>query len=130
MKLYSSSGNVFKTVEAKWVIIKYGIGGILLGAIILFGVMKLNQSEANAHESRSASTLEAENNFLRQQVSLISDQMKKMEMQAEQLRERANRLDMLLHGSTMERDTASSFTKAAGGLKPRSSIYAAGSFRP
>jgi len=58
-------------VEAKGIIAKSAIGGILIGVIILFGVMKLNQSSGNALGSRSANTLVAENNFLRQQVSLF-----------------------------------------------------------
>jgi hypothetical protein len=96
VKLYSYSIELLTFVEAKWVIAKFAISGILIGTIILFGVIKLNQSVGNVLGSRSANTLAAENNFLRQQVSLISPRVSKLEMQARQLNERANEFHMLL----------------------------------
>jgi hypothetical protein len=130
VKLYSYSSELRTLVEAKGIIAKSAIGGILIGVIILFGVMKLNQSSGNALGSRSANTLVAENNFLRQQVSLISLLVSKMEMQARQLNERANKLHMLLPYRKIVGDTVSSFTDATNGLKPQSLIPSARSFRP
>lgn len=130
MKLYSHSSELLTFVEAKWVITKYVISGILIGSVISFGVMKLNQSSGNALGSRSVSTLAAENNFLRQQVSLISPRVRKMEMQARQLNERANKLHMLLPYREIVGDTVSSFTNTTDGLKSQSLISAARNFRP
>jgi hypothetical protein len=130
VKLYSYSSELLTFVEAKWVIAKFAIGGILIGIIILFGVIKLNQSVGSAVGSRSANTLAAENNFLRQQVSLILPRVSKMEMQARQLNEHANKLHMLLPCRKIVGGTVSSFTNATNGLKPQSLISAARSFRP
>jgi hypothetical protein len=130
MKLYSYSSELLTFVEAKWVIAKFATGGILIGTVILFGVIKLNQSVGNALGPRSVNTLAAENNFLRQQVSLISPRVSKLEMQARQLNECANKLHMLLQGGKVVGDTVSSFTNATKGFKLQSLIPAAKSFRP
>lgn len=96
----------------------------------LFGVMELNQSFDNALGPQSANTLAAENDLLRQQLGLISPQVSQLEMQARQLRERADRLHLLLDRRKFVGDTLSSFTNAAKGSKPQSLIPAAKSFRP
>ncbi len=130
MKLYSYSSELLTFVETKWVIVKYAISGILIGIIIVFGVVKLNQSAGNALGSRSVKTLAAENNFLRQQVSLISPRVGKLEMQTRQLNERANNLHRLFEGPKIVADTVSSFTNTAKEFKFQSLILAAKSFRP
>jgi hypothetical protein len=101
-----------------------------MGTAISIGVIKLNQSAGNTLGSRSANTLAAENNFLRQQVSLILPRVNKMEMQARQLNEHANKLHMLLPYLKIVGDTVSSFTNATNELKPQSLISAARSLRP
>jgi hypothetical protein len=95
------------------VIAKCITGGIIIGAIIFFGFIKLNKSVGNVFGFPSANTLAADNNFLRQQVSLISPRVSKLEMQALQLNERANTFRMLLHRRKSVVDTVSS-------LSPRS----------
>lgn len=120
MKLYSYSSELLTSVEAKWAIAKFATSGILIGTVILFGVIQLNQSVGITVGSRSANTLAAENNFLRQQVSLISPQVSKLEMQARQLNERFNKLHMLLRGGKVVGDTVSSFTNATIGFKLQS----------
>jgi hypothetical protein len=130
MKLYSYSSGLLTFVEAKWVIAKFAISGILIGIIILFGVIKLNQSVGSVVGSRSANTLTADNNFLRQQVSLILSRVSKLEMQARQLNERANKLHMLLPCRKIVGDTVSSFTNATKGFKFESLIPAEKSFHP
>jgi hypothetical protein len=117
VKLYSYSSESLTFVDAKWAIAKFAIGGILIGTVILFGVIKLNQSVGNALESRSANTLVAENNFLRQQVSLISQQVNKLEMQARQLNERGDKLHMLLDRRKIVGDMGSSFANATKGVQ-------------
>ncbi|MGA3288245.1 MAG: hypothetical protein ABSD46_12555 [Bacteroidota bacterium] len=97
MKLYSYSSELLTFVEAKWALAKLATSGILMGTVILFGAIKLNQSVGNALESRSANTLAAENNFLWQQVSLILPRVSKLEMQARQLNKCGNKLHMFLH---------------------------------
>lgn len=112
MKLYSYSSELLTFVETKWVIAKIAMSGILIGIIPFFGVILLNQSAGEALDSRSANTLAAENNFLRQQLSLISPRVSKLEMQAGQLSERSNEFQMLLHRPKIAGDTVSSFTNA------------------
>ena len=130
MKLYSYSSELLTFIEVKWVLAKFAFGGILVGIIILFGVIKLNQSIGNVVGSHSANTLAAENNFLRQQVSLISPRVSKLEMQARQLNERGNKLHLFLHSGKVVGDTVSRFTNATKEFKLQSLMFAAKSFRP
>jgi len=117
VKLYSYSSELHTIVEAKWAIAKFATSGILLGTFILFGVITLNQPVDDIVGSRSANTLRAENNFLRQQVSLISPRVSKMEMHAKQLNERANKLHILLPYRKIVGDTVSSSTNGTKGEK-------------
>ena len=110
MKLYCYSSELLTCVEVKWAVVKFVTGGILIGTVILFGVIKLNQSVGNVLWSRPENTLAAENNFLRQQVILISPRVNKLEMQARQLNECANKLHPLLHHGKIVVGTVSSFT--------------------
>lgn len=110
-------------VEVKWVTAKLAICGILVG-IILLGVMKLNQSVANAHDSHSAEMLASENGILRSQLSLMSPRVIELEMQAKQLGERVNKFHTLLERRTIARDTAWRFTNATRGSKPRAAVSA------
>ena len=130
VKLYSYSSELHTFVEAKWVTAKFATGGILIGTIILFGVIKPNQSVGNALGSRSANTLAAENDILRRQLSLISPRVSKLEMQERQLSEGVNKLHMLLHRRKIVGDTVSSFTNATKGFKLQSLIPAATGSRP
>lgn len=130
MKLYSYSSELLTIIEAKWARAKFVTCGILIGIIIFFGFIKPNQSVGNALGSRSANTLVAENNILRQQVSMISLRVSKLEMQAKQLHECADKLCMLLDRSKIVEDTVFRFAYAANGFKPQSLIPAAASFRP
>jgi hypothetical protein len=65
MKLYSYSREVHTFVEAKWITAKCTTAGIIIGTIVLFGVIKLNQSVDQAFGFHSANTLAAENDLLR-----------------------------------------------------------------
>jgi hypothetical protein len=112
MKLYTYSSELHAYVESRWAITKFVTCGILIGTIILFGAMTLKQSEVNASGSRSANILAEENDFLRQQLSLMSPRVSKLEMQARQLDERANKLQMRLLRRTIVRDTVTSFADA------------------
>jgi hypothetical protein len=103
VKLYSYSSELLTFVEATWAKAKLATCGILIGTIIFFGFIKLDQSVGNVLGSRSAKTLAAENDFLRQQISLISPRVSKLEMRARQLREHADKLQMLIVGDTLSR---------------------------
>jgi hypothetical protein len=120
VKLYSYSSELLAFVEAKWVIAKCVTGGIIIGTVILFCVIILNQSEGNAIGSRPVNTLAAENDFLRQQLSLMSPRLSKLEMQARQLNERSDKLHMLLHRRKVVVDSVSSFTDATKEFKLQS----------
>ena len=130
MKLYSYSSELLTFVEARWAKAKLAACGILIGTIIFFGFIKLDQSIGNPLGSRSANTLAAENNFLRQQISLVSPRVSKLEMQTRQLHEHAGNLQMLLHRRNFAGDTVSGFMYATNGFKRQSLIPAASNFRP
>lgn len=112
MKLYSYSSELLTFVDAKWTLAKFAAGGILLGSLLLFGVVKLNQSVADTPGTHSANALTAENDILRQQLDLISPRVSKLETQAEELKERANGLHKLLQRRKIVRGTVLSFTNA------------------
>jgi hypothetical protein len=130
MKLYSYSSKLLTFVEARLIKAKFATVGILIGIVIPLGIMKLNQSAGFTLGSRSASKLAAENNFLRQQVSFISPRVSKMEMQAKQLNEHANKLHTLLHSGKIVGNTVSRFTIANKELKRQSLILATKSYIP
>jgi hypothetical protein len=130
MKLYSYSSELLTCTEAKWAKAKFFTYGMLIAIIIFFGFMKPNQSIGNAFGSRPANTLATENNFLRQQVSMISPRVSKLEMQAKQLNKRADELHLLLGSSEIAGDTVARLVYAANGLKFRPLISAAARFRP
>lgn len=115
-------------VEVKWVMAKCAIGGILIG-IVLLGVMKLNQTVANAHDSHSASTLAAENQILQSQLTLISPRVNELEAQAKQLDEKVNKLHALLDRRTIARDTVRRLADEARGSRPRATVSASIMFR-
>jgi hypothetical protein len=129
VKLYTYSNELLKFVEAKWVLAKFFFGGILLVNIILVGVIRLNQSAGNPLSSRSVNILASENNFLKQQVSQISPRVRKLEIQAAQLNERANNLSRLFHGGRIVGDTVSNFTNGTKKFNRQSFIFAATSYR-
>jgi hypothetical protein len=124
MKRYFYSIELLTFVEAKWLITKFVIGGILMGVVILFSVVKLHQSIDDVPGPRPTNTLAAENNFLKQQVNLISPRVNKLEMQTMQLNELDNNLHMLLHRNIVG-DTISSLMHAAKEFKPQPLVSAA-----
>ncbi len=130
MKLYSYSSDVLTFVEVKWALAKFAVGGILIGTILLFGVANLNQSIENTPGSHSANSLTAENDVLRQQISLMSSRVSMLEMQAGQLTERANELHMLLRRSKNVRDKMVKFTSTTDGSKAQFSMAAANNRLP
>jgi hypothetical protein len=106
MKWYCYSRELLTFVEVRWLITRFVIVGILMGIVILFGIIKLNQSIDNFPESRPPNMLAAENNFLRQHLNLISARADKLEVLTKQLNERSDNLHLLFH-RTIVGDTVS-----------------------
>jgi hypothetical protein len=125
VRVYSYSSESLTFVEAKWTLAKLATGGILMGVILLFAFMELNQSVGNAIGSRSTTALKTENSILRQQMSLIAPRVSKLEARAVQLEGRANELHKLLRRHRSVRHVASSFKNAAEGSKKQSLMAAA-----
>ncbi len=125
MKLYSYSTELLTFVESKWTKTKFAVCGILIGTIIFFGFIKLDQSVGNVLGSHSANRLAAENEFLRQEIRLISPRVSKLETQARQLGDHAGKLQILI-----AEDTLSRFIYATKGSELQSLIPLATSFRP
>lgn len=99
MRLYFYSNKSHSFVAVKWGMAKLFTGGVLVGSIMFFGLLKMNQSGSSTTGAHSANTLAAENDILRQQLNVLAPRMNDLEMQAGQLHERANRIQMLLDRS-------------------------------
>jgi hypothetical protein len=93
-----------------------------MGIAIIFGAIKLNQSIGSVSGYSPTSTLAAENNFLQQQVSLISTRARKLELQVKQLKERADTLHNLLPHRKNIGETVSSFTNVSKEFKLQAMI--------
>jgi outer membrane murein-binding lipoprotein Lpp len=130
LQLYSYSSELQTFVEAKWALGKFAIVGIVIGTIILFGVIKPNQSGDRAIGSRSANTLAAENDILHRQLDLMSPRVRELEMQVGQAEERVNTLRTLLLGRKISGNTVRSFTNATKESEHQSLVLAAARFRP
>jgi len=130
MRLYSYSSKQLTLVDAKWVMTKFVITRILIGTVILFGLIKMDYSLGNPLKSRSPSVIAAENDILRQQLSVMSPRVSTLEMQVRQLHERANEFHVLLGRRSIVRDTVSRFTNAAEAFRIRLLIPAGGPVVP
>jgi hypothetical protein len=130
VKPYYYSGELLTFVRAKWTLARSVSSGVFIGILLLFGVVKLNQSVADTLGAHSASALAAENEILRQQLNLISPRLINLEIKAERLRERAQGLHKFLQSRKPVRDTVSSFTSVTIGLKSPTSVAATRHPRP
>jgi hypothetical protein len=122
MKLYSYSSQRLTVVDAKWTLAKFATGGVLIGIILLFGFLELNPSVGNAIGTRSAGSLAAENEILRQQIILIAPRVSNLELQAGQLRDRSEELRKFLDRSRLVRDSVAKIPKASPGVKFQSLV--------
>ena len=129
MRLYSYSNETHTFVEVRWVAAKFAIGGLLMG-LLLLGIIKLNQSVANALGSRSVAVLATENDILRRQLTLISPRVTNLEMQSAHLDERVNNLHTTLLRRKLARETVWRFANAAEVSKRQSVISVRAGFRP
>ncbi len=112
VKLFSYSTEVMAFAEAKWMNTRFVTVGILIGVIIFFGFIKLNQSFDHAFWSRSSYLLAVENEILRQQMRMISPRVHHLEIQTRHLDEFSNELYVLLHPGMVAGDTVSRYTIA------------------
>jgi hypothetical protein len=114
VNLYYYPGPSVTVVKATWVLTRFVTIGIVIGTLILFGVVKLNESVADTIEAGSMNALKAENVILRQQITLIAPRLTRVEAQADQLRERTNGLHKLLRKRNDVRDRGLSLTSFTG----------------
>lgn len=112
---YSTKSHTFGAV--KWAMAKLFTGGVLVGSIIFFGLLKMNQFGSNTTGVHSANTLAAENDILRQQLNVLAPRVSELEMQAGQLHERANHIQMLLDRSEAVGNVFSGLMVAPSELK-------------
>ena len=129
-KLYCYSSSLLTCVEAKRATAKFAAGGILLGALTLLGVAMLNQSVVDTIRADSTNALTAENEILRQQLILISPQVRILEERGVRLQERVNALHKLLQRRKNVRDEEFKFAGVTDALKSQSLVVAAKSPRP
>ncbi len=83
MKLYSYSSELLTFVEAKWYRARLATLGVLVGTIMFFGFMKLNQAVGITSGSRLAHRLAEENSALRQESILISPRLSELKSTGE-----------------------------------------------
>ena len=96
MKLYVYSSDSLALVEVRWAFARFAAGRILLGAVFLFGVLKLHQSVSDTIGAHTTNVLASENEILRHQIFLIAPRVDRLEAQADQLRDRSTELRKLL----------------------------------
>lgn len=130
MKLYSYSSELLTFVEAKWYRARLATLGILVGTIMFFGFMKLNQAVGITSGSRLAHRLAEENSVLRQESILISPRLSKLKIQVKQLSDQDDKLHQLLNHQEIFGDTVTGFTYANQWLKLQPLNSMATSFRP
>ena len=109
MKIYSYSNKLLTFVDARWAIAKLAVGGVLIGSILFFGFIKLSQAIGITPGSRTAIALAAENNILRQEVTLISPRVSMLVVKTKELSAQDDKLHMLLYHQEMVGDSVTGF---------------------
>jgi hypothetical protein len=122
---YSSESHTFK--GARWAALRFALGGMFIGVILISAFIQLDHSIGITRGARSAHALAMENDVLRQQLSVIVPRLSSLEVQAMQLDERANELHMLLDRQTIVGDRVTRVTNAPQKPMPRSLNLAAAS---
>ena len=107
MRLYYYSSERMTLTEAKWIRSKLALRAILIGCIIFFGFVKLNQYAGVTAGAHFAKTLESENEVLRQELSVMSPRIEKLDRLTRQLNDHANKLSVLLSRPGFVVDTVS-----------------------
>jgi hypothetical protein len=93
----------------KWAAARFITAGIISGIVLLFGAVKLDQSVVHVFGSHLSDTLIIENDFLRQQLSSISFQTDRLEIQTVHLNERLDKLKISFYRSKIVMDTVPRF---------------------
>ena len=128
MKLYSYSSELLTFAEVKWAKAKYGAGGFFAVVIIVFGFITLHEPIGSALGFRTENRLAVENGVMRQELSLMSPRVSKIERKVRQLGEDDNILHLLVFPRKIGGDTVSHFTDASKGSKVQSPVTIAISF--
>ncbi len=113
VKIYSYSNKLLAFVDAKRAIAKLAVGGIIIGSLLFFGFIKLNQALGITPGSRAAIALEAENNVLRQELILISPRVSKLAAKVKELCAQDDNLHLLLSRQSIVGDSAAGLTYPA-----------------
>lgn len=124
MKLYSYSSELLTFAEVKWAKVKYGAGGLFIVVIIVFGFITLHEPIGSALGFRTENKLAVENDVMRQELSLMSPRVSKMERNVRQLHEDDNILHLLVYPRKIAGDTVSRFTDASKGSNVQSPVTA------
>ena len=130
VKVYSYSSELITFVDAKWAIAKLAFGGVLIGSILFFGFIKLSQAVGITPGSRTAIALAAENNILRQEVTLISPRVSMLVVKTRELSAQDEKLHMLLYHQEMVGDSVTGFTYPTKWVVIQSLNPLATNFRP
>jgi hypothetical protein len=130
VKVYFYSNESLTFVDAKWGIAKLAVGGIIIGSILFFGFIKLNQVVGITSGSRTAIALASENNVLRQELTLISPRVSKLILKTRELSAQDEKLHLLLFHREMVRDSVTGFTCPTTWLVLQSLNSKASNLRP
>jgi hypothetical protein len=103
VKLYSYSLDPPGVVEIRWVKTKIAACAAVIGAITFFGFIELGAGDAAG--SHPAEFLASENKILKQELSMMTPRVTKLEVQVKQLSNRANALHELLHRPKIAADS-------------------------
>ena len=130
VKVYSYSSELITFVDAKWAIAKLAVRGVLIGSILFFGFIKLSQAVGITPGSRTAIALAAENNILRQEVTLISPRVSMLVVKTRELSAQDDKLHLLLYHQEMVGDSVTGFTYPTKWVVIQSLNPLATNFRP
>jgi hypothetical protein len=125
VKIYSYSSELLTFVDAKWTRARLAAFGVLIGTILFYGFIKLNQSVGFTSGARTAKMLAVENNVLRQELISIPPRLKKLEGQTKELCAQDDNFHVLLKHQEIIGDSVTGFTDPGEWLKLQSSNDAA-----
>jgi len=118
MKFYYYSTETLKFVEARWAKTKLTALSLAVGAILVTGVIEINQymDDALGLGFGRASVLASENSILREQMRMLSSRLSSLDKQLTSLNEQGNEFRVLVDLPTIDEDTRKAGT---GGTNDR-----------
>lgn len=130
MKLYYYSSEFVTVKEAKGIIAQFFLYGIIIGTVVFFGFMMLDQSVDHAFGSHTANALVMENTMLKKQLVQLSPLVNMMEIQQRELFDRDGVLQILLHNRRISGDSISRFSPAINGFMVQSVTHSKAADNP